>query len=224
MMSLQGTEAWAHAHEGAVVGMLVVRGAATGGEDALAPIRARIEAELRTRFHGTDDMKADPTLQAYRSYYKRFDKTYHVFQQLESVALKGKPIPTVIPLVEVFFMAELKNFILTAGHDAAALAPPFTVGSASGEERYVTMRGEERLLKASDMMISDAQGVISSIILGPDQRSKITTETRDALFFAYGPAGVPDERVRAHLEDIRGYVLAFSPRAETEGPVTVQAR
>ena len=56
-------------------------------------------------------------IQAYAAYYERFNKTYHVQLQLESVALKGKSIPRVSALVEAMFMAELENLLLTAGHD-----------------------------------------------------------------------------------------------------------
>jgi DNA/RNA-binding domain of Phe-tRNA-synthetase-like protein len=223
-MILVKSETWSHGHPGSVVGMLILRGAAIGGnESALGPHRQRLEEELRCRFRSIAEVKSDPTLQTYKRYYGRFGKTYHVSQQLESVALKGKSLPSVFPLVEAFFMAELKNLLLTAGHDLAALLPPFEVGSAVAGERYVTMRGEERECKPGDMRISDTHGVISSIILGPDQRSSITTETRDAAFFVYAPDGIGEERCRSHLADIREYVRVFSPAATVEAIELVRA-
>jgi DNA/RNA-binding domain of Phe-tRNA-synthetase-like protein len=223
-MELMKSEAWTHDHQGAVVGMLIMRGVTPEpGSDSLAPIRARVEAELRSRFPSIEQIRANAVLQAYKRYYARFGKTYHVSQQLESVVLKGKTIPAVIPLVTAFFTAELKNLLLTAGHDLAALAPPFEVGSATADEHYVTMRGEERALKPGDMRIADSRGVISSILLGPDQRSRITPETRDAAFFVYAPAGVGEEFVRAHLDDLRACVLACSPSSTVETVAVVSA-
>ncbi len=61
-------------------------------------------------------------LPAYASYYRAFDKTYHVLGQLKSVAVKGKAIPSVAALVEAMFIAELHNGLLTAGHDLARSA------------------------------------------------------------------------------------------------------
>jgi hypothetical protein len=56
-------------------------------------------------------------LKTYNNYYKKFKKTYHVLLQLESIVFKNKSIHKVASLVEVMFIAELKNLLLTAGHD-----------------------------------------------------------------------------------------------------------
>ena len=64
------------------------------------------------------------SLQVYDTYYKRFKKTYHVQLQLESIVFKGKSIPSVAALVEAMFMAEIKNMLLTAGHDLEACRCP----------------------------------------------------------------------------------------------------
>jgi DNA/RNA-binding domain of Phe-tRNA-synthetase-like protein len=212
---LNWTDEWTRAHPGAMVGMLVMRGAANcKAHDGLQAEKAGVESGLRARFTAIDAIKADPALQAYRAYYKRFGKTYHVAGQVESVALKGRSLPSVSGLVDAMFMAELKNRLLTAGHDLDACVPPFTVGAAGGSERFTTMRGEEKELKPDDMMISDAEGVISCIIHGPDRRSQITEGTRNAVYFVYAPVGITEAQVRAHLEDIRSYVRIFSPGVE----------
>jgi len=89
----------------------------------LARDKEALEEQLRLRFAGRarSDLEALPILQAYEAYYKRFKKTYHVQLQLESIAFKGKSIPNVAALVEAMFMAEVKNLLLTAGHDLDAL-------------------------------------------------------------------------------------------------------
>jgi hypothetical protein len=44
--------------------------------------------------------------------------------ELESVARKGKSIPSRAALVEAMFIAELENLILTAGNDLDVVVPP----------------------------------------------------------------------------------------------------
>lgn len=93
------------------------------------PLEARkreIEVRLREKYLGFSraDFLELPILQAYRHYYKQFNKTYHVQLQLESVVQKGKSLPSVSPLVDANFAAELQTLILTAGHDADLLEPP----------------------------------------------------------------------------------------------------
>ena len=206
-------------YPGATAGFLVMRRVANPAtHPALDQLRTRTEQELRARYAGADRsaLLALPHVQANTTYYKRFDKTYHVALQLESVALKGKSIPRVSALVEAMFIAELRNQLLTAGHDLAAVRPPVSVGVALGDERYATLNGREQVLKAGDMRMRDAEGVISSVLYGPDQRTRITPETVAVLFAVYAPAGIGEAAVRRHLEEIQASVRLIAPEALTE--------
>ncbi len=213
------SDAWREAYPRAAIGVLAMRDVANLKHHAgLDARKAELENELRARFAGYDRnaLKAIPTIRAYNDYYKRFGKSYHVQLQLESIVHKGKTIPRVAELVEAMFMAELKNQLLTAGHDLDSLETPVGVDVASGNESYVRMDGREQILKAGDMMISDARGVISSVVYGPDRRSRITPETECVLFTVYAPPGIDGEAVCLHLEDIRENVLVVSPAARTD--------
>jgi DNA/RNA-binding domain of Phe-tRNA-synthetase-like protein len=183
---------------------------------ALEGRKAELEAQLRSRYSDYDRaaLKALPAIQAYNAYFRRFKKTYHVQLQLESVVLKGKPVPRVTALVEAMFMAELENLLLTAGHDLGALQVPVQIGVADGSERYIRLNGQEQVLKAGDMMIADAQGVISSVLYGPDRRTRITPETRQVFFTVYAPPGIDKGAVQAHLQDIQANVSLIAPEAE----------
>jgi DNA/RNA-binding domain of Phe-tRNA-synthetase-like protein len=139
-----------------------------------------------------------------------------VQHQLESVAFKGKPIPSAAALVEAMFMAELKSQLLTAGHDLDTLRPPVVLSVAKGSERYVVLRGEEQLLKAGDMFVADQDGVISGIVYGPDQRTRLTAATHNAMFTIYAPAGISLQAVQEHLQELRDHILVISPRAYVE--------
>ena len=161
-------------------------------------------------------MKGLPVLEAYNAYYMKFKKTYHVQLQLESVVFQGKSIPRVSSLVEAMFVAELKNLLLTAGHDLAAVHKPVGVDVAEGSGRYIRLNGQEQQLKPGDMMIADAEGIISSVLYGPDQRTRITAETQQVLFTVYAPPGIGEEAVQQHLEDIRDNVLLVAPQAKVE--------
>jgi hypothetical protein len=73
------------------------------------------------------------------------------------------------------------------------------------------------------MMMVDGQGIISSVLHGPDLRTRITPDTREVLFAVYAPAGIREAAVRDHLEDIRANVLLVAPEAETELLATLPA-
>jgi DNA/RNA-binding domain of Phe-tRNA-synthetase-like protein len=177
-----------------------------------------VENALRAQFAGQDPHALDTfgPIPAYNAYYKPFNKTYHVQGQLTSIIFKGKSIPSVAALVEAMFIAELKNGLLTAGHDLDQVQLPVTLSVAKGNEHYMLLRGQDQILKAGDMLMADQNGVISSIIYGPDQRTQISPVTQNVLFAVYAPAGIDAQTVMNHLEDIRNLVLIFSPQAAVQ--------
>jgi len=213
------SDTWRKTYPTASVGVLAI--GSVENPEFCPPLEAekeRLEIDLRARFNGQDRkaLTALPTLQCYAAYLKPFNKNYHVFFQLESVALKGKPIPRVAALVEAMFMAELKTQLLTAGHDLDRLVLPARLEVAEGSESYTLMNGQEQILKAGDMYFADRLGIISDIIYGPDQRTSITPLTTRVIFTTYAPPGIFPAQVAENLECIEGYVRLISPRAITE--------
>lgn len=216
---LEVTNAWKSTFPEAHAGALVMRNVSNPAQHAeLEKRKVELENSLRNHFVSQDRaaLASHPILQAYSSYYRGFRKTYHVQLQLESVAWKGKSIPSVSALVEAMFMAEMKNLLLTAGHDLDTLRLPLTLDVASGTESYTLLRGGKQVLKPGDMFIRDRDGVISSIIYGPDRRTQITPATRNVVFTVYAPTGIGKQSVEQHLEDIRDFVMLIGPRAEVE--------
>ena len=213
------TSAWKSVYRDAHVGVLVMRDVTNPAQHSeLEKRKAELEKQLRAQFAGQDraTLSSHPILQAYSAYYKRFKKSYHVQLQLESIAWKGKSIPSVSALVESMFMAEIKNMMLTAGHDLDVLELPLALDVSRGAETYTLMRGDEQILKPDDMFISDQKGVISSIIYGPDQRTQITPSTQNVVFTVYAPVGIDPSAVEKHLEELRDYVLIIAPQAHIE--------
>ncbi len=217
MFSLSPT--WKATYPDASAGVLIMNAVSNPKWHAqLEQRKAELENDIRARYGqaSRSDLKALPALRAYNAYYKRFGKTYHVQLQLESIAHKGRTIPQVAALVECMFMAELKNLLLTAGHDMDVVQTPVGIDVATGEESYVLLNGQEQTLKAGDMRIADAAGVISSIVYGPDRRTQIRPSTQRVLFTVYAPPGIQVETVRQHLKDIQANVLLVAPAAVTQ--------
>ncbi len=175
----------------------------------------QVEDDLRSRWAGVTraDLNQLPEFEAYRSYYRRFGKTYHVQLQFESVVLKGKRLRSTGSLVLAMFAAELRNRLLTAGHDLALIEGGVSIDVAQGGERYVGLGGRDLALQPGDMHIHDQAGIISSVLYGPDDRTRITPNTRQALFCVYAPAGIPPEAVESHLADIASNVRLVAPQA-----------
>ena len=211
---LQVSEMWRQSFPGASVGLLVLDQVSNPTfSEALEAQKRAVEQDLREKFVDRQSLVNNPVMCAYAGYYKKFAKTYHVQQQLESVVFKGRRIPTVAGLVEAMFMAELNSGLLTAGHDWQALQQPLTLDVTGPDEQYVLMNGKLQAVKAGDMRINDAAGIISSIIYGPDQRTCILSSTQKVAYVVYAPAGIGQDSVFQHLSEIHRYVNLFCSNA-----------
>lgn len=219
MFQIEVTDRWHATFPGGHIGVLLIGN--VDNSRRITPLEQRkreIESRLRHQFAGFSraDLMELEVLQAYRTYYKKFGKTYHIQLQLESVVQQGKPLPNVSPLVDANFAAELETLILTAGHDADVLEAPVTIDATHGGEPFRQINGSVRSLKPNDMMMSDSKGIVCTILYGQDARTPISPNTRRALYVAYVPSGVPRATVQQQLDSIRENVLLVAPEAEVE--------
>ena len=180
--------------------------------------KREIERRLRERYQGfsRQDFLTLPVMSAYNRYYRRFSKTYHVLQQVESIVLKGRDLPNISPLVDSNFMAEVDTLILTAGHDVEKLQGSILMDLAQAGDQITQMSGSTKPVLVDDMVMRDAHGVCCSIIYGQDNLSPISPITSHVLYVAYAPPGISDDLVEAHLQKIRENILLFSPSVFVE--------
>ncbi len=219
MLSITVTEVWKSVHPGASIGLLEV----SGVDNTIASVelearKREVEAHLREKYQGhtRQDFLSIPAMLAYVQYYKRFSKTYHVLQQVESIALKNKNLPTVSPLVDSNFIAEVDTLALTAGHDVSKLQGSILIDVAQKGDRMTQMNGAPKEIFEGDMVMKDGHGICCCIIYGQDNLSYISPETTHALYVVYAPAGVPVEAVEAQLQAIEANIRLFSPLAVVE--------
>ena len=213
MLAISATEEWRIAHPGAIIGLLELSGLENiGPSSGLDERKRKLEADLRKRYKDLtrQDFLALPVMAEYDRYYTRFNKTYHVQLQLESIVLKGKHLPNVSPAVDANFMAEVDTLVLTAGHDSKKLHGPIVIDVSREGEQMTQMNGMSKAIRAGDMIMRDADGICCSIIYGQDARSPISRDTSRVLYVAYAPAGVAAEIVESQLRGIEENLRLFS--------------
>lgn len=216
---IQLSSEWKAALPEASVGLLIMKNTPNlKDHPGLKSARETLERDLRSLYGslGRKTLRALPVLAAYDNFYRRFRKSYHVQLQLESVVLNEKPIFSPSALVSCMFMAELKTGLLTAAHDFEKLTLPLVADIATGNETYLRLDGSQQQLKEGDLFIRDQQGILSSVIYGPDQRTQIQPKTNQAAFTTYAPPGIHQDLVREQLEILEHYIRIFAPQAERE--------
>jgi len=217
MLTITAAPEWKSVYPGAQIGILEIAGVDnTLRSELLEAEKRALEARLQAHYTGFSrrDFLALPVMTAYERYYKRFDKTYHVLLQLESVVLKGKRLPEVSPLVDANFAAELDTLVLTASHDVALFQPPLLIDISHLGDEFIRMNGIPKQLPPGDMVMRDSQGVICTILYGQDNLSPITASTTHALYVAYAPPGVGVENVQAQLDAIEKNIRLFSANCQ----------
>ena len=78
------------------------------------------------------------------------------------------------------------------------------------------MNGRETKTIQGDIMITDDESVLSSILRGPDGRTSIDEETEQVLYTIYAPTGIDEKEIISHMDDIESYVRLFSPGSNLE--------
>ena len=219
MLNIKTTKNWQSNHPGAIIGLLEISGADNTLPAPLLDKEKRcVEAALRERYQSftRQDFLQIPVMGIYREYYKRFKKTYHVLQQVESIALKGRRLPNVSPLVDANFVAEVETLVLTAGHDVEKFQGNVYIDIAREGDQMTQMNGKTKALCPNDMVMKDESGIVCSIIYGQDNVSPITKSTSHALYVAYAPVGISEALVREHLKKIERNIRFFSKKANVE--------
>lgn len=219
MLSITVTDEWKSAHPGASIGLLEVSGADNTIVSAELEARKKeVESYLREKYQSftRQDFLSIPTMLAYVQYYKRFSKTYHVLQQVESIALKNKNLPVVSPLVDSNFIAEVDTLALAAGHDVSRLQGSILIDVSKTGDQMTQMNGTAKEIPAGDMVMKDEHGICCCVIYGQDNLSPISPETTHALYVVYAPVNVPIESVEAQLQDIEENIRLFTPSVMVE--------
>lgn len=214
MLTITTTDALKKAHPGGQIGLLEISGVDNSqSSPELDREKRSLEERLREKYAGftRNEFLELPVMEAYHRYYRNFGYTYHVLLQLESLALKGKSLPNVSPLVDANFAAELDTLILTAGHDVAKLEGPIRIDVAGKGDVITQMNGQRKEVPAGDMLMRDARGVTCTILRGQDSRSPISKATTRVLYVSYVPDGVEEDQVQAQLDTIERYMRLFSP-------------
>lgn len=183
----------------------------------LSAVRSETENGLRSLYGGKTrkELRATSPFAEYETYFRGFGQGYPVLAQVESVAIKHKPIISPSALVGAMFIMELKNGLLTAGHDFDLLMEPLTLDVGGGNDSYLALGGRDRKVQDGDMLLRDGRGILSSVIYGPDDRTFISENTTSVLFTVYGVPGIQASCVSDHLRDIEALVGRFSPGAST---------
>ena len=198
-MQVNTTESLKEMYPDSIFGNLIIRGVPNRKRNEFLEERKRtLEREIKEKYAEVDK---DNIIHYYNTYFKLWKKTYPIVYQIKTVKSGGK-FPQVSVIVDCMFIAELKNRILTSGHDLVEIKGDLTFDISQGGEQYLKIDGRKQELKKNDIVLKDNEGILASILYGPARRTSISLKTKNALFFAWCPYSMDEEIIMSHLNEI----------------------
>lgn len=178
----------------------------------LEQAKRNLEANIRENY---PEPKEDHIVLHYVDYYSRWEKTYPIIFQINSIK-KGRTFPQVSTYVDSMFLAELEDRILTSGHDRDTIQGELIYDLADDGEEYVKLNNEKQVLVKNDVVLRDDEGILASILFGPAARTSITKDTVNPLYLAWCPIGIESTVVDNHLSNIAKYLGIVYGELESE--------
>jgi DNA/RNA-binding domain of Phe-tRNA-synthetase-like protein len=102
-------------------------------------------------------------------------------------------------MVDAHFMAEMCGGILVAVADYDRFEGPMTLDIASDGEICRGMGGREMKTKKGEIVLRDEKEIVCVLCQGPDEKTRISDDTHNVLFYAYGVPGIEGRYLREGL-------------------------
>lgn len=213
MSELRVTEEVFHAFPDAVLGVVVVDGIDnTHGADAILEELRREEGRVRERLAGIQ-VPEHPYIAPWREAYRKFGaKPKDHPSSIENLvrrALKGQPLPSINPLVDLYNMISLRHLLPVGGEDLDRIAGDVLLAIAGADEPPVLLLGEPeaRPPKPGEVIYKDDLGAICRRWNWKEaDRTKLTAATKRAFLVIEGLPPVGRELVERASRELAALV------------------
>jgi DNA/RNA-binding domain of Phe-tRNA-synthetase-like protein len=189
----------------AVLGILTAHGVDnSGGDGAILENLRREENQVRERLAGiqvSEHPHIAPWREAYRKFGAKPKDHPSSIENLVRRTLKGQPLPSINPLVDLYNTVSLRYLVPAGGEDLDRIEGDVLLTLASADEPPVLLLGEAepRAPKPGEVIYKDDLGAICRRWNWKEaDRTKLTSVTRNAVLVIEGlpPVG-PDLVKRA---------------------------
>ncbi|MFH0962242.1 MAG: tryptophan--tRNA ligase [archaeon] len=139
-----------------------------------------------------------------KEFFSKFGKSVPIEFQIESVA-KGKNPPREKTFLEdLLFYLEMKGACMISCHDISTHKDnTLTFNLSEKGATYETLSGAKKTLVEDDIVLSDGENVLISLLNGPGSYDKITPKTKEVVFiFWFFGTEDTEKFVKAALEDM----------------------
>jgi DNA/RNA-binding domain of Phe-tRNA-synthetase-like protein len=197
----------------ASIALVIVRGIDNARRGDEAELLRAAQARATARLAGAP-LTEQPRIQCWREAYRAFGakpKDYpSSIENLLRRALKGEPLRSINPLVDLYNVISLTHLLPAGGEDLDAIAGDILLTRASSSELPVRLLGEneERAPKPGEVIYKDERGAICRRWNWKEaDRTKLTEGTRNAVLVVEALPPILVSELEAAAKELERLVL-----------------
>jgi DNA/RNA-binding domain of Phe-tRNA-synthetase-like protein len=200
----------------AIIGVATGRGLDNSGDPPEVGEKLREAGRSAARVLGETPPGEHPRVAPWRQAYRRFgaDPKKHS-SSIESLlrrTRKGEPLPRVHPLVDLYNVVSLRHLVPVGGEDLDRVSGDLLLTKAGAQEPAVLLLGdrEPRAPHPGEVVYCDSSGAVCRRWNWREaDRTKLTRQTRNAVFVAEGLPPVGRPIIAAAISDLAGLLQEF---------------
>lgn len=164
---------------------------------------------LRTMRRSERLSEVSHRIEMYAKFFQRFGSESPLTNHLKRTINSGFPRYNL--MVDVHFMSEMFSGILVAVTDYDTFEGDLTLDLAKEGEICIGMGNRNLCAKEKEIVLRDEREIVCILCQGADEKTRVTENTKNVLFYAYAIPGINPE----HLEE--GLTIAANTMKEFGG-------
>ena len=160
-------------------------------------------ASAKTSFDSAAEEAFEPVLrriQLFERYFAENGVRCPLGEQFASIRKKGLPATGV--LIQTLLFGEMSTGLLMGAQNATAIKGDLVYDLASAGESFKGMRSEV-LCRENEIVVRDDDGIIASLLQGPDYRTRLMKDCADLIFLVFSVPGITVGDIEHGIDIIR---------------------
>lgn len=137
-------------------------------------------------------------IETYDAFFNNFGYDCPLPKHLKRTINSG--FPRYDLMVDTHFMAEMCSGILVAVTDNDRFEGALTLDLADEGEICAGMGGREIITKRNEIVLRDGKEIVCVLCQGADEKTRVSKDTRNVLFYAYAVPGIKREFIEQGLQ------------------------
>ena len=165
-----------------------------GSPEGFAPYKKKYLRKMRKR-----ETLAQITerVKIYDTFFQQFGYPCPLTKHLKRTVNSGFPMYSLF--VDAHFMAEMCAGILVAVTDADKFDGGLTLDVAEAGETCKGMGGRLFVMREEEIVLRDEKEIVCVLCQGADEKTRVTEDTTNVLFYAYAVPGIESDHLRNGL-------------------------